>query len=34
MISLEHGKSVIDARGDIFRGYEVVEHAASFTSLA
>lgn len=34
MISLEHGKSVVDAKGDIFRGYEVVEHAASFTSLA
>jgi len=29
----EHGKSVADARGDIFRGYEVVEHACSFTSL-
>lgn len=34
MIALEHGKSVIDAKGDIFRGYEVVEHAASFNSLA
>jgi malonate-semialdehyde dehydrogenase (acetylating)/methylmalonate-semialdehyde dehydrogenase len=34
MISREHGKSVIDAKGDIFRGYEVVEHAASFNSLA
>lgn len=33
MISLEHGKSIIDAKGDIFRGYEVVEHACSFTSL-
>lgn len=34
MIAIEHGKSVIDAKGDIFRGYEVVEHAASFNSLA
>jgi len=34
MITREHGKSVIDSTGDIFRGYEVVEHAASFTSLA
>ncbi len=25
---------MIDAKGDVFRGYEVVEHAASFTSLA
>ena len=34
MITLEHGKSFVDAKGDVFRGYEVVEHAASFTSLA
>merc|ERR1719375_860630 len=34
MIAIEHGKSVIDAKGDVFRGYEVVEHAASFNSLA
>jgi len=33
-ITREHGKSFIDAKGDIFRGYEVVEHAASFNSLA
>ena len=33
MISVEHGKSIIDAQGDIFRGYEVVEHACSFGSL-
>jgi len=33
-ITLEHGKSLIDAKGDVFRGYEVVEHAASFTTLA
>jgi len=32
-ISWEHGKSVADSMGDIFRGYEVVEHAASFNSL-
>lgn len=34
LISLEHGKSIVDAKGDVFRGYEVVEHAASFNSLA
>jgi malonate-semialdehyde dehydrogenase (acetylating)/methylmalonate-semialdehyde dehydrogenase len=34
MITKEHGKSIIDSKGDIFRGYEVVEHACSFTSLA
>ena len=33
MITQEHGKSIIDANGDVFRGYEVVEHACSFTSL-
>jgi malonate-semialdehyde dehydrogenase (acetylating)/methylmalonate-semialdehyde dehydrogenase len=33
-IAREHGKSIIDAKGDIFRGYEVVEHAASFNSLS
>ena len=33
VITLEHGKSLVDAKGDVFRGYEVVEHAASFTSL-
>lgn len=33
-ITREHGKSLVDSKGDIFRGYEVVEHAASFTSLA
>lgn len=32
-MTLEHGKSLSDAAGDIFRGYEVVEHAASFNSL-
>lgn len=34
MITKEHGKSFVDAKGDVFRGYEVVEHAASFNSLA
>jgi len=34
MITAEHGKSIIDSKGDIFRGFEVVEHACSFTSLA
>lgn len=33
MITKEHGKSLIDAKGDVFRGYEVVEHACSFSSL-
>ena len=33
-ISREHGKSLTDSKGDIFRGYEVVEHACSFNSLA
>lgn len=33
MITEEHGKSLIDSKGDVFRGYEVVEHACSFTSL-
>ena len=34
MITKEHGKSIVDAQGDVFRGYEVVEHACSFGSLA
>jgi len=34
MITKEHGKSFLDSKGDIFRGYEVVEHACSFGSLA
>ena len=34
LITLEHGKSLADAAGDVFRGYEVVEHACSFGSLA
>lgn len=31
--SREHGKSLVDAAGDVFRGYECVEHACSFNSL-
>lgn len=34
LITMEHGKSLVDSAGDVFRGYEVVEHACSFTSLA
>lgn len=34
LITKEHGKSLADSAGDVFRGYEVVEHACSFTSLA
>merc|ERR1719420_610365 len=34
IITREHGKSIVDAKGDVFRGYEVVEHACSFNSLA
>jgi len=33
LIVAEHGKSIADAKGDVFRGYEVVEHCQSFTSL-
>jgi len=33
-INREHGKALIDAAGDVFRGYEVVEHSASFSSLS
>ena len=33
LITLEHGKTIDDARGDLFRGLEVVEHACSITSL-
>ena len=34
MITKEHGKSLIDSTGDIFGGFEVVEHACSFGSLS
>ena len=33
-ITREHGKSLVDGAGDVFRGYEVVEHACSFGSLS
>ena len=33
VISAEHGKTTADALGEMFRGYEVVEHACSFGSL-
>lgn len=33
MITKEHGKSILDAKGDVFRGFEVVEHSTSFQSL-
>ena len=33
VITLENGKTIADAEGDIFRGLQVVEHAASITSL-
>jgi len=33
MITHEHGKSLLDAQGDVFRGYEVVEHSCSLTSI-
>lgn len=33
LLSAEHGKTIDDAKGDIFRGLEVVEHSCSVTSL-
>ena len=33
VITAEQGKTLADARGDVFRGLEVVEHAATFPSL-
>lgn len=32
-ISAEHGKTIEDAKGDVFRGLEVVEHACAVPSL-
>ncbi|MEQ2211974.1 Methylmalonate-semialdehyde dehydrogenase [acylating] mitochondrial [Xenoophorus captivus] len=32
-ITLEQGKTLADAEGDVFRGLQVVEHACSITSL-
>jgi len=31
-VSEEHGKTIIDSKGSIIRGIEVVEHCASFSS--
>jgi len=33
VLTAEHGKTTVDAQGEMFRGYEVVEHACSFGSL-
>ncbi|CAO2586907.1 Methylmalonate-semialdehyde dehydrogenase [acylating], mitochondrial [Lemmus lemmus] len=33
LITLEQGKTLADAEGDVFRGLQVVEHACSVTSL-
>ena len=33
IITEEQGKTLADARGDVFRGYEVVEHACSIQTL-
>lgn len=33
LIVLENGKTLADAKGDVFRGIEVIEHARSVTSL-
>ena len=33
ILTAEQGKTIADARGDVFRGLEVVEHAASITNL-
>lgn len=33
LISSEHGKTFEDAKGDVFRGLEIVEHACSVPSL-
>lgn len=33
LIVAEHGKTKADATGDVFRGFEVVEHCQSMTSL-
>lgn len=32
LITHEHGKTLVDARGDVFRGYEVVESTTSFSN--
>jgi len=33
LITTEQGKTIADAKGDVFRGLEVVEHACSMTTL-
>lgn len=33
ILTAEQGKTIADARGDVFRGLEVVEHAASIANL-
>ncbi|MDO5769642.1 MAG: CoA-acylating methylmalonate-semialdehyde dehydrogenase [Psychrobacter sp.] len=33
ILTAEQGKTIADARGDVFRGLEVVEHAAGITNL-
>jgi len=33
LITLEQGKTLVDARGDVFRGLEVVEHSCSMATL-
>ncbi|XP_078001211.1 putative methylmalonate-semialdehyde/malonate-semialdehyde dehydrogenase [acylating], mitochondrial [Glandiceps talaboti] len=33
LITLEQGKTLVDAEGDVMRGLQVVEHACSITSL-
>ncbi|EDV28722.1 expressed hypothetical protein [Trichoplax adhaerens] len=33
IITMEQGKTLLDAEGDVFRGLQVVEHACSITSL-
>ncbi|CAI2366442.1 unnamed protein product [Moneuplotes crassus] len=32
LITHEHGKTLVDSRGDVFRGFEVVESTTSFSS--
>lgn len=33
IVTKEHGKTLVDSKGDVFRGMEVVEHACSMTTL-
>lgn len=34
ILTAEQGKTIADARGDVFRGLEVVEHAAGIANPA